>query len=100
MRRGLIQPPPATTPHDRRHVDDDSQAQTSTRELPQLRGGLPLLGHALAFKRDPVAFLRHGQETPGDAFTFTLLGQRVAVMSRSERAPGGFHRQGGAAQLP
>ena len=57
------------------------QAQARTRELPQLRGGLPWLGHALAFRRDPVGFLRHGRETAGDAFTFTLLGQRVAVMS-------------------
>jgi sterol 14-demethylase len=57
------------------------QAQASTRELPRLRGGLPWLGHALAFQRDPVAFLRHGRETAGDAFMFTLLGQRVAFMS-------------------
>lgn len=58
-----------------------SQAQADTRELPRLPGGLPWLGHALAFKRDPVGFLRHGQEAIGDAFTFSLLGQRVAFMS-------------------
>src|SRR3984885_2324321 len=58
-----------------------SQAYAPARELPQLRGGLPWLGHALAFRRDPVGFLRHGLETAGDAFTFTLLGQRVAFMS-------------------
>jgi len=57
------------------------QVEAHTRELPQLRGGLPWLGHALAFKRDPVGFLRHGRETVGDAFTFTLLGQQVAFMS-------------------
>lgn len=64
------------------------QVQAHARELPQLRGGLPWLGHALAFKRDPVGFLRHGRETVGDAFTFTLLGQRVAFMSgpRAHRA--------------
>src|SRR5580692_447516 len=56
-------------------------SQARTRELPQLPGGLPWLGHALPFKRDPVGFLRHGQQTTGDAFTFTLLGQRVAFMS-------------------
>src|ERR1700733_100542 len=58
-----------------------AQACAPARELPHLRGGLPWLGHALAFKRDPVGFLRHGLETAGDAFTFTLLGQRVAFMS-------------------
>jgi sterol 14-demethylase len=57
------------------------QAYTPARELPRLGGGLPWLGHALAFKRDPVGFLRHSRETAGDAFTFTLLGQRVAFMS-------------------
>jgi sterol 14-demethylase len=57
------------------------QAQAHSRELPRLRGGLPWLGHAMAFKHDPVGFLRHGQETAGDAFTFTLLGQRVVFMS-------------------
>jgi len=47
---------------------------------PALGGGLPLLGHALAFARDPVALLRGGQEQLGNVFSFRLLTNKVAVL--------------------
>ncbi|MCZ0997386.1 cytochrome P450 [Streptomyces mirabilis] len=49
--------------------------------LPTLGGArLPWIGHALAFGRDPVAFLRGARERAGNAFQFTLLGQPVAFL--------------------
>ncbi|TYB50769.1 cytochrome P450 [Nonomuraea sp. PA05] len=44
---------------------------------PRLPGGLPWLGHARAFGRDPVSFLRRGREAAGDVYSFHLLGQEV-----------------------
>jgi sterol 14-demethylase len=49
-----------------------------------LRGGLPLLGHALAFGRNPVELLQRGRDRFGDVFSFRLLGSRVAVLTGPE----------------
>jgi sterol 14-demethylase len=48
---------------------------------PELAGGLPFLGHALAFRRDPVRLLRRGCERFGDIFSFALAGSKVAVLT-------------------
>src|SRR5262249_4056005 len=41
---------------------------------PSVPGGLPWLGHALEFRRDPLAFLQRGRERFGDVFSFRLAG--------------------------
>jgi sterol 14-demethylase len=48
---------------------------------PELPGGLPFLGHALPFQRNPVRFLQRAREKLGDLFTFILAGNRVAVFT-------------------
>jgi sterol 14-demethylase len=53
-------------------------------EPPRLPGGLPGLGHALAFLRDPVRFLREAQETQGGPFTFGLLGRKAVFFCGPE----------------
>lgn len=47
---------------------------------PRLPGGMPWIGHARQFGRDPVAFLRRGRELAGDIYSFTLLGQEVVFV--------------------
>ncbi|MEA5622439.1 cytochrome P450 [Nostoc sp. UHCC 0251] len=51
---------------------------------PLLCGGLPYLGHALEFYRNPTALLQQGQEQLGDIFSFLLLGTQVTFMSGSK----------------
>ncbi len=48
---------------------------------PELAGGLPGLGHALALYRDPVGFLRRGREHFGDLFCFRLGPKRVTFLT-------------------
>jgi sterol 14alpha-demethylase len=52
------------------------------RTVPMIAGGLPYIGHALAFNRNPVEFLQRGKALHGDLFRFRLLGNIVyALMS-------------------
>jgi len=48
---------------------------------PEFEGGLPFLGHALEFNRNPVRFLERGRRRFGDIFSFLLAGNRVAVLT-------------------
>ena len=50
------------------------------RQVPRLGGGLPWLGHAAAFHRDPVALLARGRATHGPHFRFRLFGQEVHAL--------------------
>jgi sterol 14alpha-demethylase len=51
-----------------------------TATLPQLGGGLPLLGHVTDFFRDPVAVLKEGYQSKGKLFSFRIMGRRMNVM--------------------
>jgi sterol 14-demethylase len=54
----------------------------SRRQLPpQWHGGLPFLGHAIEFQRNPVRFLERGRQRFGDVFSFLLAGNQVAVLT-------------------
>jgi sterol 14-demethylase len=48
---------------------------------PELKGGLPILGHALEFNRNPVRFLLRGRQRFGEIFSFLLAGNHVAVLT-------------------
>jgi sterol 14-demethylase len=48
--------------------------------VPTLAGGLPWLGHALAFQRNPVAFLEEGLARHGEIFRFGLCGKTVYAL--------------------
>ena len=51
------------------------------RELPpRATGHLPLLGHALAFKRDPAAFITQQCREVGSCFTLYLAGKKMIVV--------------------
>jgi len=49
--------------------------------IPRLAGGLPLLGHALEFRKDPVALLRRGRRQHGEIFSFPLSGKTVYALT-------------------
>ncbi|HEY1338128.1 MAG TPA: cytochrome P450 [Bryobacteraceae bacterium] len=53
--------------------------------IPRLAGGLPLLGHALEFWKNPVDLLRRGRDLHGELFSFRLVGKTVHVLTE----PGG-----------
>ncbi len=48
---------------------------------PELPGGLPFVGHALDFYRNPVRLLQRGRERFGEIFSFLLAGTRIAVLT-------------------
>jgi hypothetical protein len=51
----------------------------------RLAGGLPFIGHALKFRRDPVALLRRGRDLHGDIFSFSAVRQQAACLDRHVR---------------
>ncbi|MGW2369873.1 cytochrome P450 [Streptomyces sp. NPDC001667] len=60
---------------------DSGPGAGTARELPVVPGGLPMLGHAIAFIRDPGTFLLRHHAALGEALTFTALGMKVASFS-------------------
>ena len=48
--------------------------------VPVLSGGMPWLGHAPAFRRNPVALLEGGRARCGDIFRFNLFGKSVYAL--------------------
>lgn len=58
---------------------------------PRLEGGVPFLGHALEFGRNPVRFLERARKKLGDIFSIVLAGQKVAVLT-GPRANEAFFR--------
>lgn len=67
-----------------------SGVTAAARRPPVLGGGLPWLGHALALRRDPVAFLLRGYARLGEVFSFRLAGETVTAMlgPRTRRSSG------------
>ncbi len=59
-----------------------SRPQTAAAKLPpRLAGGLPLLGHALDMRNNPVRLLERGRNLHGDLFTMALPGADAIVMT-------------------
>jgi sterol 14-demethylase len=57
------------------------EAPAADRPIPRLAGGLPFLGHAVEFHRDPVELIQRGRDRHGDIFSFPLLGNTVNVLT-------------------
>ena len=57
-----------------RRKDDDSN-------IPWATGAIPLLGHALAYKRDPASFITEQRKLVGDVFRLNLAGKRMIVVA-------------------
>ena len=54
------------------------------RPLPEVSGGLPLLGHLRDFQRDPTQFLLRGCREHGELFQFRLGPRKFALFSGPE----------------
>src|SRR5438045_575368 len=60
-----------------------TRAAPAEKTVPSLAGGLPFVGHAIEFRKNPVAFLQRGRSLYGDAFSFMLFGKRLHVLTGS-----------------
>ncbi len=68
-----------------------TSTQMGGREPPVIKGALPLLGHMLAFARNPYIFLQRARAQAGDVAAFKLFGQRMVLLTGDE-ASGAFYR--------
>jgi len=59
---------------------------------PVLSGGLPLLGHALQLKKQPVELLQRGRDRHGDLFQIQMPGTEHTVVMTGPRAQQKFFR--------
>jgi sterol 14alpha-demethylase len=59
---------------------------------PMLGGGLPLLGHALEMRRNPVELFQRGRDLYGDIFSLQLPGSPLSVMMSGPKAHQKFFR--------
>jgi sterol 14alpha-demethylase len=64
---------------------------TLKKAPPQLPGGLPYLGHAFEFARNPIGLLQRGRNQFGEIFSFLLAGTWVTVLT-APRANEAFFR--------
>ncbi|MCA9662008.1 MAG: cytochrome P450 [Myxococcales bacterium] len=48
---------------------------------PMLPGGVPVLGHALEMRKDPIALIQRGRDMFGDIFSMRLPGRPTVVMT-------------------
>ena len=60
---------------------------------PAARGGLPWLGHMLAYGRNPFRFVEQVAAEHGDVVSFVLLGRRIVLLT-GDRASELFYRSG------
>lgn len=58
---------------------------------PELQGGLPFVGHAMEFHRDPVGLLTRGRNRFGEIFSFPLAGKQVTVLTGPQANEAFFH---------
>src|SRR5262245_55039167 len=63
----------------------------SVMRIPELRGGLPFLGHAIEFHRDPTGLIRRGRDQFGEIYSFLLGGKQVAVLTGPKANEAFFH---------
>jgi sterol 14alpha-demethylase len=57
------------------------KSPSGRKPIPRLAGGLPLVGHAVEFRRDPVGLIQRGRNRHGDIFSFTLFGNTAHVLT-------------------
>jgi cytochrome P450 len=61
-------------------MPNKGSAERSAERAPLVPGGVPLLGHALAFGKAPLDFLKRCQAQYGDVFTVRFPGTRRTVL--------------------
>lgn len=57
-----------------------ANGRSNSARLPPELPGMPLLGHALAFMKDPVKLVERGQRRLGNVFWMRMAGKRIAVL--------------------
>ncbi len=62
----------------------DSIAGAGGYEPPRYGGGLPLLGHIVAFARNPYRFMQRVADSKGDIARFKLFNQTVVLLTGDE----------------
>ncbi|MGH2372030.1 MAG: cytochrome P450 [bacterium] len=62
-----------------------------TRPIPRIRGGVPILGQALAFQRDPLGLLLPAWREHGALFQFRLGGRDFVLFAGPEAHDAYFH---------
>jgi sterol 14-demethylase len=65
-------------------MDTGTSTVASVREPPALPGGLPLLGHMLAFAKNPYRFMKHVSDTLGEIAQFRIFSQRMVLLTGDE----------------
>ncbi len=63
---------------------DPITAPPSARPIPRVRGGVPILGQALALQRDPLALLLPAWQEHGELFQFRLGGRDFVLFAGPE----------------
>ena len=58
-------------------------ASGASSVIPTAPGNLPILGHALSYKKNPAAFLRKAVDTCGPIFRLNLAGRRFVAVTDS-----------------
>ena len=71
------------------HVRNGLTASQEDSAIPELDGGVPLIGHLLEFQRDPTAMLNRGWRELGELFRFRL-GPREFVLFTGPEAHDAF----------
>lgn len=59
-------------------------SREATREIPEMSGGWPVLGHLREFQRDPVAMLYRGWDENGELFQFRIGPRKFVVFAGPE----------------
>jgi sterol 14-demethylase len=73
------------------HPDDAAGQALRAMRIPRLSGGLPLLGHLLELRRDPVGLMQRCRDECGEIGEINLAGQSL-VMLYGEAAQEAFFR--------
>ncbi|MGM0576138.1 MAG: cytochrome P450 [Myxococcota bacterium] len=65
-------------------AEPNLHVHSGRRPIPRLEGGLPFLGHARPFGRDPMAFLEEARRRLGNVFSFTVGGKDFVLYAGPE----------------
>jgi len=57
------------------------ESRLAGQPVPRLGGRLPIVGHAVEFRRNPVGLVQRGRDRHGDLFSFVLFGKTVHALT-------------------
>jgi sterol 14-demethylase len=66
-----------------RHSTTNSRPRTPSTP-PEVKGGLPWLGHMFNFAKNPYHFVQQAADQTGEIAAFTLLGQKIILLTGDE----------------